>query len=97
MDGLLDGCKLWTVEPFNYYNAKYEMDDYPADSCAISPMAFLLLTKFNDWTFVHYVVVAKMSYILLPKKWVLDPNIPEKHKLIKFYEKFVFVLHADKM
>ena len=37
MDGLLDSCKLWTVGPLDYYNVKYQMDDYPADSCAISP------------------------------------------------------------
>ena len=43
MDGLSDWCKLRTVGPFDYYNVKYQMDDYPADNCAISPAAFLLL------------------------------------------------------
>ena len=32
---------LFTVGPFDYNII--QMDDYPADSCAISPMAFLLL------------------------------------------------------
>ena len=41
MDGLLDSCKLWTVEPFDYYNITHQMNDYPADSCAISITAFL--------------------------------------------------------
>ena len=31
---------LWTVGPFDYNLIK--IDDYPADSCAISPAAFLL-------------------------------------------------------
>ena len=30
---------LWTVEPFDYN--LIQMDDYPADSCAISPRDFL--------------------------------------------------------
>ena len=34
---------LWTVGPFEYN--LIQMDDYPADSCAISPAAFLL--NFN--------------------------------------------------
>ena len=42
-NGLLDSCKLWHVGPFNYYNVKYQIDSYSADSCAISPSAFLLL------------------------------------------------------
>ena len=41
VDGLLDGCKLWTVGPFDYY-VEYQMDDYLTDSCAISPTAFFL-------------------------------------------------------
>ena len=34
---------LWTVGPFDYN--LFQMDDYPADSCAISPTAFLLVPK----------------------------------------------------
>ena len=41
-DGLLDSCKLWTVGPFDNYNVTYQRDDFPVDSCAISPTAFLL-------------------------------------------------------
>ena len=44
MDELLESCKLWTVGLFNYYNVTYQMDDYPADSCATSPTAFLLMS-----------------------------------------------------
>ena len=48
--GLLDSCKLWTVGPFDCYNVKYQMDDYPTDSCAISPTAFLfsILTSLSQ-------------------------------------------------
>ena len=52
MDGLLDGCKLWTVRPFDYYNVTYQMDDYTADSCAISPWAFLL-DNIRNYLYPH--------------------------------------------
>ena len=31
------------VGPFDYYNVKYQIDEYPTDSCVISPTAFLFL------------------------------------------------------
>ena len=36
---------FWTVGPFDYNLT--QMDNYPAVSCAISPMAFLLNMKTN--------------------------------------------------
>ena len=62
-DGMLNGCKLWTVRPFDFtmfnnYNVKYQMDDYPADSCAISPTVFLLnlCVVFESWKFRSFCV-----------------------------------------
>ena len=34
--------RLWIVGPFDYN--LIQMDDYPADCCAISPTAFLLIS-----------------------------------------------------
>ena len=34
---------LWTLGPYDYN--LFQIDDYPAHSCTISPMAFLLVTE----------------------------------------------------
>ena len=39
---------LWTVGPFDYN--LIQMDDCPADSCTISPPAFLFIVVPASWT-----------------------------------------------
>ena len=43
--------KLWTVGPFD--SNLIQMDDYPADSCAISPLAFLLVSVYRCFNFAE--------------------------------------------
>ena len=50
---------LWTVGPFDYN--LIQMDDYQADSCAVSPSAFLLLYPLLFSTAVSCVITSHPS------------------------------------
>ena len=50
---------LWTVGPFDY--DLIQMDGYPADSCAVSPSAFLLVISPSD----HFTI--KLNIYMLQK------------------------------
>ena len=62
MLGLRWPIGLWTVVPFDYN--LIQMDDYPADSCAISSTAFLLF-HVNSHTLFNYFLQKNMDRFLL--------------------------------